>query len=176
MDFRCGFLFHGVSLFAISLRKELECARQLDIVEWNRFSVAIYDALRDKSRRLIIDLMFREPRTAGYLSDKVKISRAAIDKHLARLMEMGVIDKIHYSKPRSHYKYELTEDAKTLVYDLEEAVTQYVASQLDIIHRKLEFLEQGFLLGYMPRQQYEEEKQALTDKRESLVGTNGEDI
>ena len=139
-------------------------------MEWLDFSTVVYDALRDKSRREILALLYEKPRTAGNLSKKVKISRAAIDKHLIRLIDLGLIEKIHYSEPRSHYVYELTDDGKNLLEDLEDAVSQFITSQIESIDRKLEFLEQGFILGYLNKAQFTKDKEELLAKRRILLG------
>ncbi len=52
---------------------------------------AALDALGDPTRRRILDLLGREPRSITRLSECLPVSRPAVSKHLVRLRAAGLV-------------------------------------------------------------------------------------
>lgn len=52
----------------------------------------VYQALADPTRRRILELLRREPMTAGELSDQFDLAKPTMSRHFAVLKEAGLID------------------------------------------------------------------------------------
>ena len=50
------------------------------------------NALSDRSRRTILDVLRDHPATAGELSDRLPIARPGVSRHLRVLREAGLVD------------------------------------------------------------------------------------
>jgi DNA-binding transcriptional ArsR family regulator len=53
---------------------------------------AVVNALSDRSRRTILDVLRDHPATAGELSDRLPIARPGVSRHLRVLREAGLVD------------------------------------------------------------------------------------
>lgn len=53
---------------------------------------ATFEALSDRNRRSVIDLLRRSPRRAGDLADELGLTRPAMSKHLKVLRTTGLIE------------------------------------------------------------------------------------
>jgi DNA-binding transcriptional ArsR family regulator len=54
---------------------------------------ATFAALSDPTRRAVVDLLRREPRRAGELSDALSMSPPAMSRHLRVLRECGLVEE-----------------------------------------------------------------------------------
>ena len=54
---------------------------------------AVFDALADGTRRQILDLLVRGEQSAGDLSERFPVSRAAISRHLKVLRGAGLVER-----------------------------------------------------------------------------------
>jgi DNA-binding transcriptional ArsR family regulator len=52
----------------------------------------VFQAIADPNRRMIIDLLSKEPMTLNAIADKFDISRPAISQHIKHLIECGVVE------------------------------------------------------------------------------------
>jgi DNA-binding transcriptional ArsR family regulator len=68
-------------------------------------SMEVFEALADRTRRRIVELLAEEERSAGELAGHFRVSRPAVSKHLRVLREAGVV----------HFR----EDAQKRIYRLE---------------------------------------------------------
>ena len=53
---------------------------------------AVLNALSDRSRRTILDVLRDHPATVGELSDRLPIARPGVSRHLRVLREAGLVD------------------------------------------------------------------------------------
>ncbi|MEO8172324.1 MAG: metalloregulator ArsR/SmtB family transcription factor [Sediminibacterium sp.] len=52
----------------------------------------VFQAIADPNRRMIIDLLAKEPMTLNTIADKFDVSRSAISQHIKHLAECGIIE------------------------------------------------------------------------------------
>jgi DNA-binding transcriptional ArsR family regulator/uncharacterized protein YndB with AHSA1/START domain len=63
----------------------------------------IWKAMADPSRRRILDLLRKRPRTTGQLAGEFRISRIAVMRHLAVLSDAGLVVSRKRGRERWHY-------------------------------------------------------------------------
>ena len=64
------------------------------------------DATRSETRRIILNRIYREPRTSAQIADDLGLSRVVIAKHLKILLEADLIKEVDVSEERRQYKQE----------------------------------------------------------------------
>jgi DNA-binding transcriptional ArsR family regulator len=52
----------------------------------------VFQAIADPNRRLIIDLLSKQPMTLNAIAEKFQISRPAISQHIKHLKECGLVE------------------------------------------------------------------------------------
>jgi DNA-binding transcriptional ArsR family regulator len=65
----------------------------------------VFDALADRTRRRIVELLARAPATAGELAEELPVSRQAVVKHLAVLEDATLVKGVRDGR---RVVYELT--------------------------------------------------------------------
>lgn len=70
----------------------------------------VWEALSDKTRREILDLLKSRPHTAGEISDQFSLSASTVSHHLSVLKESGLV--------------KTSKRAQTIIYSLNTTVFQ----------------------------------------------------
>jgi DNA-binding transcriptional ArsR family regulator len=85
---------------------------------------ATFAALSDPTRRAVVDLLRRQPRRAGELSEALAMSPPAMSRHLRVLRESGLVDEER-----------LDEDARVRVLRLRQAPFDELRSWIDEVEQ-----------------------------------------
>ena len=80
----------------------------------------VWEALSDKTRREILDLLKSRPHTAGEISDQFSLSASTVSHHLNVLKESGLV--------------KTSKRAQTIIYSLNTTVFQ------ELMHMVAKFL------------------------------------
>lgn len=92
----------------------------------------VFDALADRTRRRIVELLARAPATAGELADELPVSRQAVVKHLGVLEDATLVKGVREGR---RVVYELTPgkfaDATRWMHDVGAAWDRRLAKLRD---------------------------------------------
>ena len=80
----------------------------------------VWEAMSDKTRREILDLLKSRPHTAGEISDQFSLSASTVSHHLSVLKESGLV--------------KTSKRAQTIIYSLNTTVFQ------ELMHMVAKFL------------------------------------
>ncbi|MHA1728618.1 MAG: winged helix-turn-helix domain-containing protein [Promethearchaeota archaeon] len=116
---------------------------------------SIYSILKDTKRRQIINLLTDRDFSADELTKKLKITRPGVEKHLKRMLKIGLIERKAETVPNLHYIYSLPDYSQDLLSDLTDCLDTFIDALKDCYSTRLEEEEQLFLLGRSSKQKYE---------------------
>lgn len=88
------------------------------------------EALGDPTRRVIVELLARRPRTAGQIADRFEVSRPAISRHLRVLREADMVRATRRGQQRV---YDLNPQPLQDLQDWLGGVQAFWAQRLDAL-------------------------------------------
>ena len=115
----------------------------------------IYSIFRDGTRRKILSLLSNMKLTADELTNELKISRPAVEKHLKQMLDIGLIERRADTYPTLKYIYTIPSPGVELLSNVKDAIDQFITSLRDEFTRRLENEEQMYLLGMSSKERYE---------------------
>jgi predicted transcriptional regulator len=121
---------------------------------------SIYSILKDKNRRRIMNLLSERAFSAKELTKRLKITRQGIEKHLKRMLRIGLIERRAENVPNLHYIYYLPEYTQELMTDLTDCLESFIEGLKEYYETRLEEEEQSFLLGKSTKQKYKAMKRS----------------
>ena len=99
--------------------------------------VGILRALGEEKRFLILKNLKVGPRYASELSDALKISRAALEKHVRKLSHVNLVNKkLLMEGGRAKAKFELTDFAKSIAKEIEGIVTDISKVEAHLVNER----------------------------------------
>ena len=125
----------------------------------------IYSIFRDGTRRKILSLLSNMKLTADELTNELKISRPAVEKHLKQMLDIGLIERRADTYPTLKYIYTIPSPGVELLSNVKDAIDQFITSLRDEFTRRLENEEQMYLLGMSSKERYE----AIKDSYNSIL-------
>ncbi|MCG3215166.1 MAG: winged helix-turn-helix transcriptional regulator [Candidatus Heimdallarchaeota archaeon] len=115
----------------------------------------IYSIFRDGTRRKILSLLSSMKLTADELTNELKISRPAVEKHLKQMLDIGLIERSADTYPTLKYIYTIPTPGVELLSNVQDAIDHFITSLRDEYARRLENEEQKFLLGMSSKERFE---------------------
>ena len=128
----------------------------------------IYSIFRDGTRRKILSLLSNMKLTADELTNELKISRPAVEKHLKQMLDIGLIERRADTYPTLKYIYTIPSPGVELLSNVQDAIDQFITSLRDEFTRRLENEEQMYLLGMSSKERYEAIKESYNSILEKL--------
>jgi len=95
---------------------------------------AVLQALADRNRRTVLEILRSHPATAGELADALPIARPGVSRHLRVLREAGLVE-VHQEAQRRIYS--LRPEALVEVDEWLEAYRALWRSRLDALHTEI---------------------------------------
>lgn len=95
---------------------------------------AVLQALADRNRRTVLEILRAHPATAGELADALPIARPGVSRHLRVLREAGLVD-VHQEAQRRIYS--LRPEALVEVDEWLEAYRALWRNRLDALHTEI---------------------------------------
>ena len=95
---------------------------------------AVLQALADRNRRKVLEILRAHPATAGELADALPIARPGVSRHLRVLREAGLVD-VHQEAQRRIYS--LRPEALVEVDEWLEAYRALWRNRLDALHTEI---------------------------------------
>lgn len=99
-----------------------------------------FDALGDPTRRQILELLGREPRSVAVLADQLPVSRPAVSRHLRVLKEAGFVEEVPVGTRRV---YHVREDGLDAIRAYLEQVWGEAAARLRLVAENTEPRDRG---------------------------------
>ena len=128
----------------------------------------IYSIFRDGTRRKILSLLSNMKLTADELTNELKISRPAVEKHLKQMLDIGLIERKADTYPTLKYIYTIPSPGIELLSNVKDSIDQFITSLRDEYTRRLENEEQMYLLGMSSKERYEAIKESYSSILEKL--------
>jgi len=128
----------------------------------------IYSIFRDGTRRKILSLLSNMKLTADELTNELKISRPAVEKHLKQMLDIGLIERKADTYPTLKYIYTIPSPGIELLSNVKDAIDLFITSLRDEFTRRLENEEQMYLLGMSSKDRYEAIKESYNSIIEKL--------
>ena len=128
----------------------------------------IYSIFRDGTRRKILSLLSSMKLTADELTNELKISRPAVEKHLKQMLDIGLIERKADTYPTLKYIYTIPSPGIELLSNVQDSIDQFITSLRDEYTRRLENEEQMYLLGMSSKERYEAIKESYNSILEKL--------
>jgi DNA-binding transcriptional ArsR family regulator len=99
-----------------------------------------FDALGDPTRRQILELLGREPRSVAVLADQLPVSRPAVSRHLRVLKEAGFVEEVPVGTRRV---YHLRDDGLDAIRAYLEQVWGEAAARLQLVAENTQPRDRG---------------------------------
>ena len=128
----------------------------------------IFSIFRDGTRRKILSLLSSMKLTADELTNELKISRPAVEKHLKQMLDIGLIERRADTYPTLKYIYTIPTPGVELLSNVQDSIDQFITSLRDEFTRRLENEEQMYLLGMSSKERYEAIKESYNSILEKL--------
>ncbi len=128
----------------------------------------IYSIFRDGTRRKILSLLSNMKLTADELTNELKISRPAVEKHLKQMLDIGLIERRADTYPTLKYIYTIPSPGIDLLSNVQDSIDQFITSLREDYTRRLENEEQMYLLGMSSKERYEAIKESYNSILEKL--------
>ena len=122
---------------------------------------ALLAVLQDKTRIKILTLLNDYPVHPDVLVEEIGVSRTAIEKHLKQLLSFGLLERRTQTVPRLRYIYSLTIAGQNLVEGISIASDQFIAFTVENLQDQLTKIEQAFVFGVVPKDEFEQIKAGL---------------
>ena len=128
----------------------------------------IYSIFRDGTRRKILSLLSSMKLTADELTNELKISRPAVEKHLKQMLDIGLIERKADTYPTLKYIYTIPSPGIELLSNVKDSIDLFITSLRNEYARRLENEEQMYLLGMSSKERYEAIKESYNSILEKL--------